>query len=492
MSFLKNYYYTITKNLQTNKIFYKYFSKEYTYNHSYEYSKKFLKYLKKNKIQNKVILTFSNKSFEMYSSIFPILISGNIWVPLSINLPIEKIKNVIHQTKPYICFYDYDDDKILSYLKKKIKCINFKKVTSIEYKKKVVFTNEIKKLNTDSTAFIYFTSGSTGMPKGIKISHKNIISDIFAQKENIYKNKVKNLIFGDYYDTAFSIFFDIFFPAIYFGSTIVPSITKSDNFYLIEHFKKNKINTFVSVPSTFNRIKEILNYKKESYFHGKNLILTGEPFYLNLLKFLFRKVKFKNIYNCYGGTEMGNWVFCHKCKLSDIKNYKKFNLVPIGKPFTSVSVKILKKELVVTGPMISEGYIDKKLNLKKFIIKKNNTFYTGDKVKKIKSVYICKGRLDNMLKISGFRIEISDVEANFRKLNYIKDVIIFEKKKGNYNNYLAAVVSLNFKKNEIQIRKDLLKYLSMYMIPRKIYILNSLPKNTNGKIDRAGIIKKFY
>ena len=55
----------------------------------------------------------------MYSSIFPILISGNIWVPLSINLPIEKIKNVIEQTKPFICLHDHNDKKILKYLKKK-------------------------------------------------------------------------------------------------------------------------------------------------------------------------------------------------------------------------------------------------------------------------------------------------------------------------------------------------------------------------------------
>ena len=487
----KKYYKTIYKNLHKNKIFYKYFTKKLLYKDSNIITKKLLQFLKKNKIKNKVILTFSNKSFEMYSSIFPILISGNIWVPLSINLPIEKIKNVIEQTEPFICLYDHNDKKILKYLKKKIPCIKFNSIFSKKYQKNISINDEIKNLNINSTAFIYFTSGSTGRPKGIKVSHKNIISDVFLQKKNIYKNNVKNLVFADYYDTAFSIFFDIYFPAIYFGSTIVPSLSKADNYYLVDHYNKNKINNLIAVPSTFNRIKEILS-KEKLKLNGKNLILTGEPFYLNLLKFLFEKVKFANIFNCYGGTEMGNWVFCHKCTISDLKRYKKENLVPIGKPFSYVHAKIIKKELVVKGPMITDGYTEKKLNNGKFFFKNNNTFYTGDKVKKIGSTFICKGRVDNMVKISGYRIEVPDVEANFRKLSYIKDVVVFEKKKKNYNNYLVAVLStISTTKKEIQIRKDLSKYLSRYMIPRKIHILQNLAKNSNGKLDRSGISKKF-
>ena len=141
--------------------------------------------------------------------------------------------------------------------------------------------------------------------------------------------------------------------------------------------------------------------------------------------------------------------------------------------------------------MITQGYINKELNKNKFIFKEKNTFFTGDKVKKINSIYVCKGRNDKMIKINGYRIEIPDVEANFRKLEYIKDVVVFEKKRKNYKNYLIAVVSLLKNKNENQIRIDLQKFLSLYMVPRKIFIINSLTKNSNGKLDRSGIIKKF-
>ena len=96
-----------------------------------------------------------------------------------------------------------------------------------------------------------------------------------------------------------------------------------------------------------------------------------------------------------------------------------------------------------------------------------------------------------MVKINGFRIEIPDVEANFKKLSYVKDVVVFERKNDEYKNYLVAVISLTKKKEEVEIRNNLGNYLSYYMIPRKINIIKNLPKNSNGKIDRAGISKIF-
>ena len=104
---LRNYYLKIFNNFNKKKIFYKYYNTIYTYRDFKEYSTKIVNYIynyysfyKKKPI----IYTYSNKSFEMYASIYPILISESVWVPLSINCPYEKIKNIIGQIKPDIFF----------------------------------------------------------------------------------------------------------------------------------------------------------------------------------------------------------------------------------------------------------------------------------------------------------------------------------------------------------------------------------------------------
>jgi acyl-coenzyme A synthetase/AMP-(fatty) acid ligase len=350
-----NYYYKVFKNFKSNKLFYKYNSKELKYNHYYKFIISLLDYLLKFK-SKPIVITYSNKTPEMYASIVPILVSGSIWVPISTDIKIAQLKKIINLAKPDIFLYDLKNRKILNYVKKiKLTLVN---LNSFHVKKKIKkknIANVIKNINIKNTAFIYFTSGSTGEPKGVKVSHKNIVSDILAQKKHLFKKK-KKFIFGDYYQTSFSIFFDIYFPAIFFSSAISPALTKSDKFLIYYHYKKNNINTLHLVPSSLERIKDLL-IKNNIKLVGDYLFFMGEKLYLKLLKFVFLNTKFKKIYNCYGGTEMGNLVFFHECKPKDLFDFKIFFTVPIGIPFHGVDFSIKKNELIVEGPMITNGYL---------------------------------------------------------------------------------------------------------------------------------------
>jgi acyl-coenzyme A synthetase/AMP-(fatty) acid ligase len=273
MNNYKKFYNKILKNMNSKKFFYRYYDTFYTYKDFKNFSLKLLSYFEKNNFLNKkiTIVTYSNKSFEMYASIFPILISNFIWIPISAKYPPKRISNICSQIKPDIFLYDIDvNKKLKKYISKKFNCkfLNYKTISNYTISKKIKINNLIKNILYHNTAFIYFTSGSTGIPKGIKISHFNIIHQVFYQQKHLYKNSTNNLVFGDYYDTAFSIFFDIYFPAIYFRSCISPSQKKYESFLIKEHFLKNKVNNLICVPSTIERLK---NYYNENLkLHSKN------------------------------------------------------------------------------------------------------------------------------------------------------------------------------------------------------------------------------
>ena len=227
-------------------------------------------------------------------------------------------------------------------------------------------------------------------------------------------NKSKNLVFGDYHQTSFVISVVIIFPCIYLKGQICPAVNDKDRFYIIEHIIKNKVNCLVTLPSFINRIKLML--KKSQILNFKILILCGEPFFYDTLDFIFKKLPTKNLYNCYGSTEMGPWIFSYKYTKKDLKDIKQMGLVPIGKKFQNVNILLKSEKLLVNSPIVSK-YIKKSQNLSSLkLYNKKEWFLTNDVVKIIKRNYYVMGRSDTVVKLRGYRIELKGIEANIRAL----------------------------------------------------------------------------
>ena len=336
---------------------------------------------------------------------------------------------------------------------------------------------------------IFFTSGSSGYPKGVKITNLNFISSLDGQFKNIFyclKNK-KNLIFGDYHQTSFVISVVILFPCIYFKGQICPAIKEKDRFYIVEHMLKNKVNCLVTLPSFINRIKLML--KNSQNLKLEILILCGEPFFYDTLKFITKRISTKNLYNCYGSTEVGPWIFSYKFFNKDLRSIKKMGLIPIGKKFYNVKTKIRQNKLLVNGPMVSK-YIDdaqNKLSLKSYSSKK--WFLTNDIVKKINNNFYVMGRSDTVVKLRGYRIELKGIEANIRTFKNVINCYVFltEEK----NKKLIAAIETKDKSMSKKLKIYLTKKLQQHMMPSNFVIYRKFPLNKNGKIDRQ-IIKKNY
>ena len=122
---------------------------------------------------------------------------------------------------------------------------------------------------------------------------------------------------------------------------------------------------------------------------------------------------------------------------------------------------------------------------------KDNVYYTSDLVKKSFSKYFCIGRKSNLVKIRGYRVDISEIEYVLKKNKQIDNVIIYEKNKSNYENYLVAIILSKKKILDTVLVSYLTTKLPQYMIPKKFYFVKKLKLNSNGKVDRKKNILIF-
>ena len=487
---VNKFYNKLFKNLNSDKLFYTYDEKNLYYKDLKEFFLRFCNLINFLPSKNNRICILSEKCFELYATSLSIILTNNTWVPIAESSPEKRIYEIIDIVKPDLFVIQELNTlktlKIKNYLKKKK--INLITFSEIKNSRKVP-SLKINKFEEKDISMIFFTSGSTGKPKGVKITHSGYIHSLLEQVDKLYK-KQNNLIFGDYHDISFVISLNILLPAFYLGCAISPAINIKDIVFPINHAIANKVNSIVTVPTLINKVR---NYYKtvNKKFNLKNLILCGEPFFVETLDYLNKKNLATNIYNCYGSTELSPWVFSHKIDKENYNFYKSLSLVPIGKPFKKVKTKIINEKLFVGGPTLCNGYLDKTQNIKSFH-KINSVLYyqTNDYVEVKKGLYIVKGRSDNIVKIQGYRVELLEIENVIRKLKNVKNCLVFIKNMSNYEKIICAAIetsSLKMSRVETHIRK----YLPNYMVPKFIKLLRKFPVNRSNKVDKIEI-KSFF
>ena len=485
MNYVKFFYKKILENINSNNIFTREKNKIYRYSDIKKFLGSFNK--KINKKQNIKICTLAHKSFFLYSSIISILLTKNIWIPLDEELPISILKYIIKISKVDLVLVDSKNEKKFLKLFKKNN-LNYINIEKINYKKNYPVFLKSDMYKENDLAMIFFTSGSTGYPKGVKITNKNFISSLKGQINHIFKKiNDKKLVFGDYHNTSFVISLNILFPCLFLKSKIFYAKNFQDKINPLNHINKHKVNCVVTLPSTIDRIKSFNNNFKNMNLHA--LLVCGEPFYYDSLNFIIHNLKPKNLFNCYGSTELSPWIFTYKFKSKDLKTIKKIGLVPIGREFFNVKYKVYNQELIVNGPMVN-NYLDTLQN--KFNHKKINNdiwFFTKDKIKKYDNLIYIIGRSDSVVKLRGFRVELRGIESKIREFEKISNCFVFLSKEKRKNIY-AAIETKN-KKILQELEFFLENNLPNYMIPKKYKIYSSFPKNKNEKIDRYKIKKKF-
>lgn len=474
-------------------------NKKYNFQYLDVQSDKFGTLLEKYKNDNHVIAIDSEKSLNTIIAFLACLKIGLPYFFLDIYLPKNRIKEIFKKTR---CKFVISENKI-SFAKK----IDIKKSKSI---KKIFYTS----CKSDDTAYIMFTSGSTGSPKGAVISHQSVINFVLWCKDNfsLEKKDVFSQLNPLYFDNSV---FDLY-NSLLLGNTLVliPHLDINDPSKLINKIEKHKCTVWFSTPSL---LIYLINFKlldKEKFKYIKKIIFGGEGFPKAKLEILFNKFNNKFIYNVYGPTECT--CICSRYLISKkdfIKNRKSLAGIyaPIGSIAENFDYKIVDKkfkevkkggvgELILYGPNVAYGYIGDKVNTdKSFIFNVDNFnnhrgYKTGDLVKEnsLNNQLFFIGRNDTQIKHMGYRIELNELEIVLNKLSIIKETCVFYIK-NNRKTYgkIISVISTSRQITKEEVYSFIKKYLPKYFLPQELFFVEDLPKNYNGKIDRAYIKKKY-
>jgi len=438
-----------------------------------------------------IVPIMMNKSIELIVGIMAIIKAGAAYLPLDINIPNERltymIKNVSANT--VITKKGLLDTSILRLINNNI-YVDLSEIKSEEDKKVLV------KGDVNDVCYVMYTSGSTGLPKGVVIRQEGVIR-LVKDTNYIVPLPSDNVALSGTISFDASVF--EMWLSIINGLTlhIIDKELLLNQEEFESYIKQNKITIMLLTTALFNSFAA---YKPDMFNEVRYLLTGGDVFSYksgnNVIK-INRDIK---LINAYGPTE--------STVIATTYRYDKelIGEVPIGTPITNTScyvVDIFAKpvpygaigELYIGGIAVTSGYINNSLETDKHLVytdlERDKLYKTGDLVKlNENNLLVFKRRKDNQIKLNGYRIEINEVLNVLLGTTGVKEAeILFSK---DNNNDMVAYVVLEDDITKQDILEALKSKLPYYMVPKAIVVLDSMPLTVQGKVDRRKLQELKY
>lgn len=457
-----------------------------------------------------VVGVIMDNSIQMIITLLGILKAGGAYVPIDPETVESRIISILEDCDVSIVVTNSDTinnpvyDNLLSINKQLIeRGVNNIRMNEDYNLDVIVIDDIVEELQNESgenllststptdLAYVIFTSGSTGRPKGVMVEHKNAINTLlwFGGISNL---KIGTPVLLTYNYTSDPSVEDIFATLI-FGSTLY--IT--DKYLLIDKqgfrnfVNEHRIAILNFVPRI---IKELLS--NEPKLDSLDIVLSGGEELDNSLKDELLE-KGYIVFNNYGPTEATIDCLSEKCTSKR---------VTIGKPINNMRCYILDEEyklqpigvvgeLCVSGNGIARGYINNpKATMEKFVedpfFKGERMYKTGDLAKwRADGSVEFLGRVDSQVKLRGFRIELSEIEWYLREHDSVEDAVVVVINAGKENEYICAYIVpvIGIDINIDLIREYLYKKLPKYMNPSRFVVIDKVPLNSIGKVNKRDL-----
>jgi len=475
-------------------------STTYTYSQFLSIVSGIKKQITQSEIDTKLIGIYTDEHVNTYASIWSAMSLGAAYVPINMKHPNERAIAIMEEAEIAIMLYPEENDNILelkSKLSSKIKFICTK--TDLSCKK-----DYDHKINDDDLIYLLFTSGSTGKPKGVPISHKNAWALAKIHQSSIYKICEDDRVLQMYELTFDLSAMSIMFP-LCAGACIY--VIPHEGLMYMEVLKiliDHKITMAYMVPSAINFLQPY--FEQISLPDIKWSLFCGEALYHKTTSEWAKCTPNGKILNTYGPTEATMYMtnYFWEEATSDTFN----GVISIGKPIKDMGFIIIdenqkelpageKGELCIYGPQTASHYWKDETKTKASFIQIEHesasltAYRTGDLCfVNENGNYMFVGRVDHQVKINGYRIELGEIEfhaKNFLPGHNLATFVVTNKE----NHPSIYMVIENFKHTNRELIDYLKEKVPSYMFPEKIFSIDQLPLNLNGKTDRNKLKEMF-
>ena len=476
-------------------------NQQLTYRELDERSNQFARYLTAQHVKPKDIVGVAlNRSAEMIIALLGILKSGAAYLPLDPGYPKKRIQYVLDDASAKALIISSRNSGVFQTGAREILMETFQEQMA-DFSK-----NELEEFSDNkSLAYLIYTSGSSGTPKGVMVEQQNLVNLLFSMQ------RFPGITREDKFLALTTISFDIagleLFLPILTGAELViaDEDEQKDGRLLVEKLYKDDITIMQATPSTYKLMLENNWLDRRDV----NILCGGEA----LPKILADKLllRCKGLFNMYGPTETTIWSTCAQIFEND-------EVITIGRPIHNTQIYILdsygnllaegiKGEIYIAGDGVTRGYLNRpELQSEKFVpdlfseIPGRKMYRTGDIGKFLEDGRIqYLGRNDQQVKVRGFRIEPSEIEYKLNCLEGIKESLVVVQDDDSGNSKLVAyVIASNASEGDGTIndenlilgwRTALLDQFPFYMVPNEFIILSEFVLTDNGKVDYKRLTK---
>ncbi|HEX8772589.1 MAG TPA: amino acid adenylation domain-containing protein [Pyrinomonadaceae bacterium] len=430
------------------------------------------------------------RSIEMLVGLLGILKAGGGYVPLDPAYPRERLSFMMEDARLFALLTQAQFIERLP-AHERVVCLDINWSAIAKESRE----NPSKEITADNSAYVIYTSGSTGKPKGVQIPHRAVVNFLSSMREQL--GVTEREIFLALTTLSFDIAaLEIFLP-ISVGARVVLIAREiaTDADRLAEAINNSRITTMQATPATWRMLVQ-------AGWQGSaelKILCGGEALPRDLADQLLERGAC--LWNLYGPTETTIWSAASKVE-------SKGQTVSIGRPLWNTEIYVLdarqqpvpigvRGELYIGGDGLADGYLNRaELTADKFIPHPFGTqpgarlYRTGDVARYLPRGNIeFLGRLDHQVKVRGFRIELSEIEAVLNQHSSVRGAVVVAREDRRDDKRLVAYVVTD--EEELltagELRSYLGQYLPVYMLPSAFVRLDALPLTPNGKVDRRAL-----